>query len=120
VAIKLLSLNGVDNNEACEIRTLLNENDINYYETPGRNFAFIHGAIWLVDSSQFGKAQELITKYQAQRENNAKITYGEAVTSGEIKSFFQRVKDNIVVSAFWAIGILIVVIGFIAKVFERI
>jgi hypothetical protein len=63
----LFKLNGVPEDEAFEVRTLLVEADIDFYETHAGNWGVSLAAIWLKDDSQLLQAKALLEEYQAQR-----------------------------------------------------
>ena len=65
--ILLFNLNGVPDDEAEEIRALLNSNGIDFYETPAGNWAASVPALWLNDESQRSQATLLIDQYQRER-----------------------------------------------------
>ena len=73
MAYLLFSLRGVPEEEAFEIRDLLNHHDIDFYETNAGNWGFSMPAIWLRDELQLDQAQQLLQgyhryRYQSQRE----------------------------------------------------
>lgn len=63
----LFKLNGVPEDEACAVRELLAEADIDFYETHAGNWGVSLAAIWLKDDTQLAEAKELLQSYQAQR-----------------------------------------------------
>ena len=54
--VKLFSLRGVPDDEADEIRALLAQHAIDYYETPPGNWGVSMPAIWLPDDSELARA----------------------------------------------------------------
>lgn len=67
MTLLLFSLRGVPDDEADEIRELLTEQDIDFYETPAGNWGVSMPAFWLRDESDLAKAQSLLNSYQQQR-----------------------------------------------------
>lgn len=63
----LFKLNGVPEDEAFEVRALLEEAGIDFYETHAGNWGVSLAAIWLKDDSQLTQAKTLLDTYQAQR-----------------------------------------------------
>ena len=61
---KVFEIRGAPDNEVEDIRHLLHENKISYYETPRGNFGKSMAAIWVHDKKSYAKARELIDKYQ--------------------------------------------------------
>jgi hypothetical protein len=70
--IQLIILSNIPYDEADEIRNLLEENDIEFYETPNGDWVDSLGALWLNDNSQEIKARELLATFQHDRLQNAR------------------------------------------------
>lgn len=111
MTIKLYSLSGVPEDEANDIRNLLLENDIKYYETPRANWGGGLEAIWLEDKTQIKLARELLTKYQKTREVTARNKYRKLVAEGNVKTLKKRFKENPAWFAFLLIAFLVVLLG---------
>jgi len=67
MAVLLFKLNGVPEDEARDVRELLAENGIAYYETSGGSWGLSVQAIWLEQSDAYEKARRLIDRYQEER-----------------------------------------------------
>lgn len=67
MAVQLFSLRGVPDDEADEIRALLQEHAIDFYETPAGNWGMSMPALWLRDEGRLEQARALIEQYQQQR-----------------------------------------------------
>ena len=63
----LFKLNNVPDDEADDIRDLLEEGEIEFYETSSGNWGLSFAAIWLKDEQQLQAARQLIDQYQSQR-----------------------------------------------------
>ncbi|WP_444994982.1 DUF6164 family protein [Aliikangiella sp. IMCC44359] len=63
----LFKLNSVPDDEANEIRALLESANIDFYETSPGNWGLSFAAIWLNQEQQFEEAKQLIDKYQFER-----------------------------------------------------
>lgn len=94
MAIRLMSLRGVPEDELEEICKLLDKNKISYYETPAGNWFISAGAIWLTDKNQLAQTQKLLSAYQHQRRQQAREKYNERRQKGEQQSFIDRILDN--------------------------
>jgi len=68
--VQVFRLRNVPDDEAQEIRNLLESNSIDYYETPAGNWGISMPAIWLHDDAQTEEAKRLIDEYQIQRSKN--------------------------------------------------
>lgn len=63
----LFNLRHVPDDEADEIRALLTEHGIDFYETPPSFWGVSAGGIWLRDDERLGEAKRLLAEYQQQR-----------------------------------------------------
>ena len=63
----LFKLSGVPDDEADEVRQLLKDHDISFYETHAGNWGISVAAIWLTDDSRFDEARILLDEYQFKR-----------------------------------------------------
>lgn len=85
----LFKLAQVPDDEAAEIRALLDEHQIHYYETDAGFFRVGLDAIWLADGSQEERARELMRGYQAERLVRQKENYAQLVEAGQVPSVWQ-------------------------------
>ena len=67
MTVLLFALRGVPDDEADEVRELLTEQEIDYYETSAGNWGISMPALWLRDRGQLQEARELLANYQRQR-----------------------------------------------------
>ena len=79
MATMLLNLRHVPDDEADEVRALLAEHDIAYYETPPNRWGISMGAIWLRHDGDADHAKRLLADYQAQRQRRMRAVYEEQV-----------------------------------------
>ena len=63
----LLNLRQVPDDEAEEVRTLLNEQQIPFYETTPSLWGISSGGIWLTNPTDRERAKALMEDYQQQR-----------------------------------------------------
>lgn len=70
----LFRLNGVSDNEANDVRQLLEENHLAFYETTAGRWGLSVAAIWLVDLQELEKARQLIAEYQKHRTDQRRIS----------------------------------------------
>ena len=85
----LFKLAQVPDDEAADIRALLHEHQIHYYETDAGFFRVGLDAIWLRDGSQEERARELIKVYQAERVIRQQQNYAQLVEAGQVPSVWQ-------------------------------
>lgn len=75
--VLLFKLNQVPLDEAEEVRELLHEQDVPFYETSQGFWGFSLGGLWLADDQleQQARAEQLLEEYQQQRALSAQETY---------------------------------------------
>lgn len=86
----LFKLAQVPDDEAQEIRTLLDEHQISYYETDAGFFRVGLDAIWLADGTQEERARALISQYQAERVVRQQQNYAQLVEAGQVPGVWQH------------------------------
>jgi hypothetical protein len=86
----LFKLAQVPADEAQDIRALLDENLIRYYETDAGFFRVGLDAIWLADDTQEEQARSLIRTYQEERSVRQQASYAELVEAGQAPSMWQH------------------------------
>jgi hypothetical protein len=94
MAVLLVKLNGVPEDEAAELRAILDENAIEYYETDSGRWGISLAAIWLRNEEQLQRARELIETYQQQRYERAREAYEEKKAAGELETLLGRALRN--------------------------
>jgi len=90
----LFRLNGVSDDEANDVRELLANNDIDFYETSPGNWGVSMPAIWLRDANQFQKARSLLDAYQNERAIKVREEYARLKREGKNKTLMDAVKQN--------------------------
>lgn len=86
----LFKLAQVPADEAADIRALLDEHGIRFYETDAGFFRVGLDAIWLPDGEQEEQARELIRTYQAERSVRQQQNYAQLVEAGQVPSMWQH------------------------------
>ena len=92
--VRLFPLRDVPDDEAEEIRTLLSDNDIHYYETSAGNWGISTPGIWLPDDSQLKQATALINEYQLQRTAQQRELHEQLKDEGKQKTFMALAWEN--------------------------
>lgn len=90
--VQLFRLRGVPDDEADEIRQLLADHDIDYYETPAGNWGISMPAIWLRDAARLEEAKALIEKYQQARFVRIRSEYNELKEKGKQPTILDQFK----------------------------
>ncbi|MDT8397738.1 MAG: DUF6164 family protein [Pseudomonadales bacterium] len=94
MTIQLLKLRDVPDDEQLDIRALLDEHGIDYYETSAGNWGISMPALWLKDASQFQQARALLDAYAQQRLHTAKEEYQHLQDSGKARTLLDIVREN--------------------------
>lgn len=85
----LFKLTLVPDDEAQEIRELLDAANIRYYETDAGFWRVGLDAIWLASRDQEDEARALILEYQQKRALQQKQNYAQLIAAGENISLWQ-------------------------------
>ncbi len=88
----LYKLNGVPEDEAQEIRDLLDEHTIDYYETSAGRWGISLAAFWLRDEAQWQEATTLLNGYHEQRYQTAHAEYERLKAAGQLESWLDRIR----------------------------
>jgi len=92
--VRLFSLSHVPEDEAEDIRQLLTEHDIEFYETEAGGWGISVPAIWLHDGTQEAQARGLIDEYQKQRLERVRSEYQALRAAGQGKTIVDRMLEN--------------------------
>lgn len=114
--IQIFRLRGVPEDEADEIRALLENNNIEFYETPSDRWGVSMPAIWLKEATHFERAGSIIETYQSVRAEQARNRYEQSVRDGSQPTFFDLLINN-PVRTFVFIASIVVVVLFITVPF---
>jgi len=108
MGVLLFRLRHVPDDEADDIRTLLSDNGIDFYETSAGNWGISLPAIWLYDEAQLEKAKALIDAYQQQRQKSARETYEQLRQRGEQRTIWTRMRESPLQSIIYLVAVLII------------
>ena len=86
----LFRLNQVGEDEAEDVRALLDDAGIEYYETDAGRWRISIAAIWLRHDQDYQQARALLDDYQQQRGERVRQEYEERLQAGEIPTVWQR------------------------------
>ncbi|MGR9074427.1 MAG: DUF6164 family protein [Gammaproteobacteria bacterium] len=90
----LFKLNDVSTDEAEDIRSLLDRNEIAYYETTAGRWGLSIAAIWLKDEAQLETARRLINEYQRERNFRIREEYKILKAQGRLESAWDRMRRH--------------------------
>lgn len=94
MSVLLFKLRHVPEDEANDIRELLDSNNIDYYETSAGNWGISTPAIWLKNNDELERAKTLIDTYQHKRGINQREAYAQLKNSGDHKTILDVFNEN--------------------------
>lgn len=90
----LLNLRHVPDDEAEEVRALLDDRHIGYYETPPSRWGISMGGIWVRDTDQAELAKRLLDEYQLTRARRAREDYDQRRRTGTAETLAGRFRRD--------------------------
>ena len=107
----IFKLKSVSYDEADDIKNLLTENKIDFYESPAGNWEISMHALWLNDEAQYTQAKQLIDEYQVKRSQRIRLETQQKIDQGEHETFIQRL-FNKPIQFFITLAIIIFILYF--------
>lgn len=102
----LLNMRHVPDDEAAEVRAMLDAARIGYYETRPSRWGISYGGIWVEDERDVARARQLMAEYQDQRRDRARAERAAALRDGTAETFADVVRRE-------PLRVLLVVLGII-------
>lgn len=90
----LFKLRDVPDDEAQEVRELLDKNNIEYYETFGGSWGISLPALWLTKEEQQSRARTILDAYQKERAGRAREEYQLSRLTGDTNTLRARFTGN--------------------------
>ncbi|KAA0010283.1 hypothetical protein F0A17_17590 [Billgrantia pellis] len=106
MATLLFRLANVTEEEAWEVRRLLDEHGFDTYETHAGFWRLGVDAIWLRDASQLERARDVLERYQAGRQARVQQEHAERVTQGDAPTLWRRLRQHPVKMLLVALAVL--------------
>jgi len=94
MGVLLFKLRHVPDDEAREVRQLLSEHDIDFYETSAGSWGVSMPAIWLHNDSKIAEARALLDTYQQQRLQKARAEYEQLKACGEQRTVLDLIIES--------------------------
>jgi len=94
MAVKLFKLRHVPEDEAEEIRQLLLEHAIEFYETEAGGWGISVAAIWIHDDGRQDEASALIEAYQRQRTERSRAEYRQLKDEGRHQTMIGKIRQK--------------------------
>jgi hypothetical protein len=105
----IFKLKSVSDDEADDVKNLLTENNIAFYESPAGNWEVSVHALWIKDDAQHTQAKQLIDEYQVKRSRHIKLETQQRIEQGEYETFVQRL-FNKPVQIFFTLAIIVLIL----------
>ena len=90
----LFRLRHVPDDEIEEVRQLLEENQIDYFETSAGNWGISMPALWVQNDADFEQARALLDDYQQQRTVRVREEYRQLKELGEARTMWQVFQES--------------------------
>ena len=90
----LLNLRHVPDDEADDVRALLDEAEIAYYETKPSAWGISAGGIFVTEDAAIVEAKRLMADYQERRRTRARAEYEAARRDGTAETFWTVLRDD--------------------------
>lgn len=103
----LLNLRNVPDDEAADVRALLDAKRIAYYETPPSFWGVSAGGIWVTEDADFAEAKRAFDDYEQQRSDRVRAEYAEARRAGTAETFLGVLRSDPLRVALALLGILL-------------
>lgn len=114
----LFSLRGVPEDEAEDIRELLEENSINFYETNAGNWGISMPGIWINNEDDWFEANRILSVYQQNRSVQQRELYQQLKKQGKHKRILDALMHNPVQFIFYSVFIVFILYISVKLVFE--
>jgi hypothetical protein len=105
----LLNLKMVLDDEADDVRAMLDEHGIPFYETAPSRWGISYGGIWVQEDRDLTRAKQLMADYQQQRRDRARAEHAAAVHDGTAETFMtvlRRDPARVVLTLLAILGLL--------------
>jgi hypothetical protein len=83
----LLNLRMVLEDEADDVRAMLDAHRIDFYETSPTRWGISHGGIWITHEQDLAQAKSLMAAYQAERRERVRAERAAALRDGTAETF---------------------------------
>lgn len=90
----LLNLRHVPDDEIDEVRELLDENAIGYYQTEPSRWGISYGGIWISNDEDMPQAKRLMADYQRKRQMRVRAEYEAARRDGSAQTFMDVLHEQ--------------------------
>jgi hypothetical protein len=106
----LLNLRNVPDDEADDVRAMLDNLQIAFYETRPSIWGISAGGIWVTEDAVYAEARHAMDDYQQQRRDRARAACAEAKRAGTAETFLTMLRADPVRVVVSVLGILFVLV----------
>ncbi|HET7560879.1 MAG TPA: DUF6164 family protein [Rhodanobacteraceae bacterium] len=103
----LMNLRNVPDDEADDVRALLDAKRIAFYETTPSPWGISFGGIWVTEDADFAQARRAFDEYQQQRAARARAEYVAAKRDGTADTFITVFREDPLRVVMTLLGILV-------------
>ena len=103
----LMNLRNVPDDEAADVRAMLDAQGIAFYETRPSMWGVSAGGIWVTDDAAFSEARRAMDDYQRQRSMRARADYAAARRAGTADTFLSMLRAEPVRVVLSVLGIVV-------------
>lgn len=104
----LLNLRNVPDDEADDVRALLKESGIEFYETRPSMWGVSGGGIWLRRDEDLEEASRRMQAYQAERRSRARAEYEAAKREGRAPTVLTVLREDPLLALATLVGVVLV------------
>ncbi|MDQ3287517.1 MAG: DUF6164 family protein [Pseudomonadota bacterium] len=90
----LLNLRNVPDDELDEVRAMLEQHRIGFYETQPSRWGMSFGGVWVADEVDVAEAKRLMADYQSSRQARVREEYARARQEGTAETFRDMVREQ--------------------------
>lgn len=90
----IFRLRNVPDDEADEVRALLQEHEFDFYETSPGNWGISMPGIWLRDEARLDEAKQLLLAYQQERALRVRQEYQALREAGQAPTMLDRFRED--------------------------
>ena len=103
----LLNLRNVPDDEADDVRAMLDAKRIEFYETAPSPWGISAGGIWVTDDADFADAKRALDDYERQRSVRVRAEYAAAKRAGTAETFVSLLREDPLRVVMTLLGILL-------------
>lgn len=112
MSVLLFKLHNVAEDEAGDVRRLMQEHGFAVYESHGGVFGLGVAAIWLEDKAQLQAARQVIDEYQTHRSAEQRRIYADQKARGEAPTIGQKLQaEPLKVAGIVAVIVLVLAVS---------